>query len=111
MIGTIRSFVRLEATVHTERHSTPNAAAESIAAIGGWIVDHTLFSDVMAVVDFEFPADRSDQLIDTLASHGITASFVPPEIISSAKAEIVGQPTLSFAQGSGDLGRDVPTLQ
>jgi hypothetical protein len=111
VIGTRRSFLRLEATVHIERHSALSAAAESILAIGGWIISHTLFSDVMAVVNFEFPADRSSQMIHTLASHGITVTPIPLEIIGPAETEIVGQLTLTFAQGSGDLRRDVPAFQ
>lgn len=107
----MRSFLRLEATVHIERHRALSAVAESVQAIGGWIVGHTLFSDVMAVINFEFPADRSGQLTHTLASHGITAAPTPPEIMGPAETEVVGLLTLTFAQGSGDLRHDVPAFQ
>ncbi|MBR9973528.1 hypothetical protein [Magnetospirillum sulfuroxidans] len=107
----MRSFLRLEAIVHTERHSALDAVTQSILTIGGWIIDHTLFSDVMAVVNFEFPADQSGRLIHTLACHGITASAIPPETIGTAETEIAAHLTLTFAQGSGDLRREVPAFQ
>lgn len=104
------AFLRLEAIVRLDRNAALQAAADAIGAAGGWIVDHAMFSDVMAVVNFAVPAERSADLVRELAAAGITVDAPQPEAAGAAGGESRGQLVLRFAQGKGDLRRDVPAF-
>lgn len=103
-------LLRLEAVIHSDRHEALSAAGDAISNAGGWIVDHKLFSDVMAVISFQIPAEQAETLAGHLNRHGIAAA--PPAKCPSAgaKQDMPGQLTLIFAMGSGDLRQTVPAF-
>ncbi|AWJ90676.1 hypothetical protein Sp245p_13190 [Azospirillum baldaniorum] len=109
------SILRFEAVLQTDRTAALMAAADGITGSGGWIVDHTLFSDVMAVIAFCVPANRTTALGDALAAAGILVSppLPPslPETDEAAERELQGQLTLTFAKGTGDLRHEVPAFE
>lgn len=103
-------FLRVEAVVRADRNAALMAAADAIDGSGGWIVDHTLFSDVMAVINFAVPADRTGAVGRALAGAGIPISPAPPEGMGTAEQEVFGQLTITFPGGTGDLRRAVPAF-
>lgn len=104
-------FLRIEAVVRSDRNAALTAAADAIGQCGGWIVDHTLFSDVMAVLRFAVPANRAGDLGRALAAAGIAVTPPPEETMGDAAQEVNGLLTLTFATGTGDLRRVVPAFQ
>lgn len=100
----MRSFLKYEAVVAMERNAALTAVADALGAAGGWIVDHTLFSDVMATVRFALPGDRAGMFETALAEAGLT---VEPVEGTAGAGEVNGAITLTFARGTGDLRRDV----
>lgn len=85
------------------------AVTEALGASGGWIEDHTLFSDVMAVVRFSLPGDRLGDFSDALAAAGLVID-PPAATVAASDAELSGQLTLTFSRGTGDLRRAVPAF-
>ncbi|WP_448204051.1 hypothetical protein [Azospirillum sp. sgz302134] len=104
-------FLRIEAVVRTDRNAALMAVSDAISGSGGWIVDHSLFSDVMAVITFAVPADRTGDLGRALDAAGIPVTPAPPDSMGGAEGEVSGQLTLTFANGTGDLRRTVPAFQ
>lgn len=104
----MRTFLKYEAVVAMDRNAALGAVTDALGAAGGWIVDHTLFSDVMATIRFALPGDRTAAFERTLADAGLT---VDPAAVGDATAEeLSGAITLTFAKGTGDLRRDVPAF-
>ncbi|NUB17445.1 hypothetical protein GAY28_37490, partial [Azospirillum brasilense] len=104
-----------EAVPRTGPPPAVRAGADGIPGHGGWIVDHTLFSDVMAVIAFCVPANRTTALGEALAAVGILVSpSLPPSLPGTGEAaerEVQGQLTLTFAKGTGDLRHEVPAFE
>ena len=105
------SFLRLEVVVRQDRHVALQAVSDSVSQVGGWIMDHSMFSDVMAVLTFVVPADRTGDLVRRLSDAGIAVEPAPVETSGAPGQEIRGQITMLFAKGTGDLRRDVPAFQ
>lgn len=103
----MQAFLKYEAVVAVDRNEALTAVADALAAAGGWIVDHTLFSDAMATVRFELPGDRVAAFERALADAGLA---VGPAAAGGAAAELKGTITLIFSRGTGDLRRDVPAF-
>lgn len=103
-------FLRLQAVVRTDLTAALQTASDAIGGTGGWIVDHTLFSDVMAVINFSLPADRTGALGRRLAEQGMRVEPVPDEALGSAEQEVFGQLTMMFPAGRGDVKREVPAF-
>lgn len=103
----MRSFLKYEAVATMDRNAALTAVADALGAAGGWIVDHTLFSDVMATLRFALPGDRTGAFEAALANAGLT---VEPIAGCAGAEELNGAITLTFARGTGDLRRDVPAF-
>jgi len=101
-------ILRLRSFVGGDRHAAITAAASAITACGGWVVEHTLFSDIMAVINFQLPAGEVASLADRLGSAGIPVS--PPAPAGTGAAELVGQLVLIFPNGTGNLRHTVPAF-
>lgn len=106
-------FLRIESVVRTDRNAALTAVADAISGCGGWIVDHTLFSDMMAVIAFAVPAGRTGDLGRALAVAGIPVTPPLPDPVAApaeADRELSGQLTLTFPGGTGDMRRTVPAF-
>ncbi|MBY6260385.1 hypothetical protein EI613_00405 [Azospirillum sp. 412522] len=103
----MRTFLRYESVVAMDRNAALSAVADALGTAGGWIVDHALFSDVMATVRFALPGDRTTVFEGALADAGLK---VDPAAVGMTAEERNGAITLTFAGGTGDLRRDVPAF-
>lgn len=109
------AFVRISIFTRHERNDAISLIRQAIGACGGWIVDHSLFSNLLATINFELPADKVDTLIAKLHDAGFK-----PEIGSSGPADapgraadgkagdLRGQISLSFIHDEPDMRREVP---
>ena len=104
----MRTYLKYEAVVAMDRNAALGVVTDALGTAGGWIVDHTLFSDVMVTIRFALPGDRTAVFERALADAGLT---VDPAAVGDAGAEeLNGAITLTFAKGTGDLRRDVPAF-
>jgi hypothetical protein len=100
----------MQTVSHDERNTAVGKAAEAIGQSGGWITDHNLFSDRMAVLRFSLPADRTGLLGRTLSERGMVVEPEPEESMGASDEEVFGVLSISFPQRAGDLRRDVPAF-
>lgn len=102
-------MLRLEVVSRDAFHASVNAASEAITRAGGWVSGHSLLSDAMAVLHFEVPGDRLNELVEELGVRGLKTEL--PLEASNRATDVAGRLTLHFSRGSGDLRRDVPPFQ
>ncbi len=102
-------MLRLEAVARDAFHASVNAASEAITHAGGWVSGHSLLSDAMAVLQFEVPGDRLQELVAELDSRGLKTEL--PGDVSLSGKDLTGRLTLYFSRANGDLRRDVPPFQ
>ncbi len=105
----MRPILKFDVVATMDRNAALTAAADALNGAGGWIVDHSLFSDLMAVIRFALPGDRLSEFGQRLADRDLTPDPVPQDGPSSD--DVAGILTLTFVQGCGDLRRDVPAFQ
>lgn len=101
--------MRIEIITRMERNEAISAIRTALSQSGGWIVDHTLFSNVSATIQFEIPAPASAQLIERL----IEAQLPPVgqiELKPSGKGDLRGTLLITFIHDESDLKRPVPAF-
>ncbi|MBP2297645.1 hypothetical protein [Azospirillum picis] len=93
------------------------AVSEAISASGGWIVDHTLFSNIMATIRFAIPPAGLDDLKGRIMAAGIrleTADRPEPQQAGSKdprpQDEILGSLNLTFIHNDPDLRIELPAV-
>lgn len=64
--------LRFAGSTRVERNAMIDRANAAIGTAGGWIIDHTLFSNLMITLTFSLPADKGIALRDALAAAGLT---------------------------------------
>jgi hypothetical protein len=102
-------MIQLEAVSRRSFNAALFDALEAIAACGGWVKTHQLYSNLMAMIAFEVPADKIETLASMLASVGINIDN-PPIHGSSAPDDVAGRLTISFLAEGPDLRRPVPPM-
>lgn len=85
--------LQLDTVWREERYTAIAGVKETIAEAGGWLVDHRLNCDLMAVLRFALPSDRSGALTCALAER-----HMPVE------------PARDETKGTGYLRRKVPAF-
>ncbi len=101
--------MRLEAVTRREQAPALHDIAEAIGAGGGWIVNHQLYSNAMAMVAFTMPGDALAALSDRLGTAGIS-------LVGQAGSRPAGpaerqiQLVVTFLHGGPDLARPVPAF-
>jgi hypothetical protein len=92
-----------------ERNQALSAASEVISGCGGWIVDHALFSNMAANINFEPPLAATAQLIERLEKAGFSPK-VEGDLPEGDTGDIRGCLMMSFLHDEPDLKRDVPAF-
>ena len=102
-------FIRISIFTSIERNEAVAKASRSIAQSGGWIISHTLLSNMAATINFEIPLSKAESFIQKLAE----AKFQPEvegETPKSDEGDLRCQLTLTFIHNDSDLKRDVPAF-
>lgn len=112
-----RSFLMLSGLTKADRHDVTSAVTDAISATGGWVVNHTMFSNIAIAIQFSLPAQKLDDF-----QHHIIATDVRLDDDSLAKlramikehapgsAEISASLNITFIHNEPDLRREVPAV-
>jgi hypothetical protein len=101
--------MRLEAVTRREQAQALHDIAEAIGAGGGWIVNHQLYSNAMAMIAFAIPGDALAVLADRLAAAEIPLVGRPESWPAGSREQQV-QLVVTFLHGGPDLARPVPAF-
>ncbi len=109
-----RKFLNLSGITAIERHQAISAASDAITAGGGWIIDHTLFSNMMATIRFSLPPDGQGILQKQIEAADIhldaDSSAALNQISPSTQDEILGALNLTFVHHEPDLRMEIPAV-
>jgi len=105
-------FLQLSATTRVQRHDATARAEEIINRCGGWIVDFSLFSNIMTVLRFEVPVARLPELARGLAEADLHLDEPSQTALRAmtGEGEVFGTLQLTFIHGEPDLRREVPPI-
>ncbi len=101
-------MIRLEAVSRRPFNVAVCEAMDAIAAHGGWIKSHNVYSNMLAVIAFEAPAAQMAPLAATLAEAGIVVDAPPPP--AESEDDVAGHLSISFLSQGPDVRRTVPAV-
>jgi len=105
----LSAMVLLEASSRRGFHEAVHDVAEAINAAGGWVVSHQFFSNRLASIAFELPANQFVAFVAALESLGVTLHQSVPDR-GRAATEIAAQLSITFVQDGPDIRREVPAF-
>ena len=103
------AFFRISITTSMDRNQAITEVRNAIIGRGGWIVDHTLFSNLSANLNFELPGDQAADLVTTLEAARLRPA-IEGEMPGEQQKDLRGQVALTFIHQVPDLKRDVPAF-
>ena len=101
--------MRLEAVTRREQAPALHDIAEAINASGGWIVNHQLYSNAMAMIAFAIAADALAAVADRLAAADIRL-VARPDPWPGGRVDQHVQIVVTFLHDGPDLARPVPAF-
>jgi hypothetical protein len=102
-------FLRISIHTAIECNEALSKVREAIGGCGGWIVDHSLFSNALATVNTELPPSKTELFIGKLED----ATFHPRidvEVPEGEEGDLRVQVQLTFIHQDPDLKRNVPAF-
>jgi hypothetical protein len=102
-------MLKIEALSQRPMHATLFDVSTAITDSGGWVTDHKLYSDMLAMIAFEIPQSDIQKLLDALAKAALdVSSYDPGPPVRSE--DITGQLVLTFTNTTPTFRRDVPAF-
>lgn len=107
----------LSAITRTNRHQVMAEINDAVMAAGGWVVGHTLFSNMATAFQLMLPSGRIGSFAQTLQALGVRfdeeslAQFGSlPAGAAQAEDEMPISLNVTFVHDEPDLRRDVPAV-
>ncbi|MBF0194796.1 MAG: hypothetical protein HQL71_09565 [Magnetococcales bacterium] len=102
-------FFRVSVFTTCERNKAINQVRNAIVGSEGWIIDHTLFSNILATISFDLPCNKVDNFIKKLKK----ATFTPKidgKLPKKGDGDLKCQISISFIHDEPTLKRDIPAF-
>ena len=90
-----------------DRHLVLSQVQDAIGGCGGWIVDHHLFSNIAATLNFRIAGTAIGKLLGRLNDVGLVLK-ADGAVPNDDPDEIAATIALTFVHDERDLKRDVP---
>ncbi len=106
-------FLLLTAATSRDRNVVTGFVFDHINALGGWVDDVNMYSNVMTVIRFTIKEDRIGGLLDALAAEGVAVDPGKEDAaILAAVRDIERSCSLqiSFIHNEPDLKREIPAI-
>ncbi|MEM7025602.1 MAG: hypothetical protein AAF637_23925 [Pseudomonadota bacterium] len=112
-----QEFLMISATTAGNRQQVTADVSDIIAATGGWIINHTLFSNIAATIQFSLPSQGLDLFRQRVVAAGVRLNNEDLARIRAAiekHATTLADTTVSlnitFIHDDPDLRREVPAV-
>lgn len=107
--------ITLSAVTRQNRHGVMAEINDAVMASGGWVVNHTLFSNIATVFQLALPPARLAAFADKVNALGVHIDAESwTKIADAAPAgsgeEIIVSLTVTFVHDEPDLKRTVPMV-
>jgi hypothetical protein len=102
----------LSAVTRRERNAATTLASDCIDALGGWVDDVHMFSNIMTAIRFTIAEDRLPALVKALEAGGLSVDRADesPGSKETGVAERRASLQITFVHNDLDLKRDVPAV-
>ena len=104
-----RNFLRLDLTTKMDRTQTLTVIPRLINGCGGWVIDHTLFSNISASIIFEMPLAATGDLLARMEAAGYRPNL-RDEYPTGTEGDVRGSVAITFIHDEPDMKRDVPAF-
>jgi hypothetical protein len=102
-------FFRLAIVTRIERNLALSKIRDCVSGQGGWIVDHTLFSNMAANLNVEVPLAALPDFLNALKQAGFTPK--PDGALPTGDSgDIRGSLSITFIHNDPDLKQAVPAF-
>jgi hypothetical protein len=102
-------FFRLSIITKIERNKALSLIRDCVSAQGGWIVDHTLFSNIAATLNVEIPLASLPEFKTALSRAGLSAK-AEEALPTGETGDIRGALSITFIHNDPDLKQTVPAF-
>lgn len=99
------------------RHQVTANINDAISATGGWVINHTLFSNITITIQCSLPAKRLDEFRDQVITAGVRLdddSIAKCQAMVTKHAaepiDITASLNITFIHDEPDLRREVPAV-
>ena len=111
------SMLMLSGVTRQNRHQVMADLNDAIASAGGWVSDHTLFSNIAATIRFALSPGRFQAFTEQMATIGIrldddsrAAIDALPDTPPTPEDERPAALALTFIHDEPDLRREIPAV-
>ncbi len=111
-----RRSLAMNGVTSADRHEVTAAVDRVILGFEGWVVDHTLFSNIAITLRLSLPMGKLDDFRQRLGEAGVRLDDASPEPAHSiapdddGEAEITVSLNITFIHDEPDLRRTVPAV-
>lgn len=102
-------FLRIAIVTKIERNQALSLADKVLSGHGGWIVDHAMFSNIAANVNFELPVEKSAMFVAGLEAAGFTPN-IQGDLPTGDSGEVKGSLQFTFLHDEPDRKNAVPAF-
>lgn len=103
----------LSAVTRTDRHEAISAIDDAVSSADGWMVGHTLFSNISAAFRVALPGNRLAAFGDKLSAAGIRLDQASLDIVAEPEdsdKEIGVALSVTFIHNEPDLKHVIPAI-
>jgi len=109
----MRRGLTLSGVTRGNRYDMTAAISGAIAGVGGWVIDHALFSNVAACIRFAVPARGLAGFRDRIVAAGLALDAESLDAIVAevpTETELTVALNVTFVHDEPDLRRAVPAV-
>ncbi|MGI9502168.1 MAG: hypothetical protein ACR2RE_03815 [Geminicoccaceae bacterium] len=112
-----QQLLMISGVTAAERYQATTDVNDAISAAGGWVVDHTSFSNVAITIRFSLPSQRLDELRDRVIAARIKLDDDSLTRIRTMGEQHLLEPkdltatlNITFIHDEPDLRREIPAV-
>jgi hypothetical protein len=102
-------FLRISGVTTKDRNLALSELREAISGHGGWIIDHALFSNAAANINFEIPLEAAGRFVEALSDTGYSPKIKDGLPVGDG-GDIRGSLQVTFLNDGPDMKRTVPAF-
>lgn len=117
MGGMRQAFLMMSGVTKADRHRVTAEVNDAISAAGGWVINHTLFSNIAITIQCSLLAERLDDFRERVIGAGVRLDDESLARIGAAVAQHASETmdmtaslNVTFIHDEPDLRREVPAV-
>lgn len=107
----MRRLLQLQAITRQNRHEVNRFIFDTVSALGGWIDDVQMYSNLMSTIRMTLPRGRYGEFSQAMTDFGVSVEL--PEEFTAPLEEASEQPAslqVTFVHNEPDLRREIPAV-